>query len=277
VLPNFLIIGAMKAGTSSLYQYLRAHPHVFLARPKELHYFVAQLNLPRGAKWYEDHFAGAGSARAVGEASVTYSMRSCFPGVPERVRAVMPEARLIYVLRHPVERMRSHYLHACAQRTEGRDADTALTRNLDYFHTSRYSYQLDAWLEHFPRVQLLVLTADDLRHDREATLARVCDFLDLDPTGAAADQVAESHHTSDKRVGTRLTRPLLAAKPWKQLVGALPAPARKVHDRLLTVPALPDRARISPGTEQLLLDGLRPDLERLREVLGQDFHCWGLV
>src|SRR3954451_8776421 len=279
MLPTFFIIGAMKAGTTSLHHYLQGHPQVFMSTPKELHYFVAQRNLSRGKEWYEAHFAAATSsgARAVGEASPTYTMRSCFPGAPERVRDAVPDARLIYVLRHPVERMRSHYLHARAIRRETRPVDEALTHNLDYLHTSRYAYQLEAWLEHFPRERILVLTSDELRSQREETMRRVHEFLDVDPLPTAGNLDAEVHRTSDKRLARGPLGPLLASEPWRAMARRLPAPARRLHDRVLTAPAVAERAAISPRVEAMILDGLRPDLLELRGILGADFHCWGLV
>jgi hypothetical protein len=271
--PTFLIIGTMKGGTTSLYEYLRRHPQVFMANPKELHYFVEQRNLGKGKEWYEAHFAEAGGARAIGEASVTYTMRSCFPGVPERVRDLMPDVKLIYVLRHPIERMRSHYLHARWHRTESRRPDDALLGNLDYLHTSRYAYQIEPWLEHFDREQLLILTSDELRDDREATITRAFAFLDIDPTWRPAGLGNETHRTSDKRVARQPVAPLLTSDAWRRVLARLPARARRAHDRLLTVPADAERARISSRTEQLLLDGVRPDLVQLRGILGPDFHC----
>src|SRR3954447_530769 len=102
MLPNFVIIGTMKGGTTSLYHYLRHHPQVFMTETKELHYFVADKNLSRGLDWYERNFAGAGDAVAVGEASPDYTKYPIHADVPKRMADVMPWARLVYVIRNPV-------------------------------------------------------------------------------------------------------------------------------------------------------------------------------
>src|SRR5437867_237452 len=96
VLPNFLLIGAMKAGTTSLYQYLRSHPNVFMASPKELHYFSHRREA--SLDWYKAHFSAANAAAAVGEASASYTTYPECESVPERIADVMPDIRLLYLI-----------------------------------------------------------------------------------------------------------------------------------------------------------------------------------
>ena len=120
-LPSFLVIGAMKAGTTSLYHYLHAHPQVFMPSIKELDFFVAGGNWGRGLHWYQKQFAGAGpGAVAVGEASTMYTKYPSVDGVPERIAAHLPEVRLVYVVRDPIDRIRSHYRHRVAVGTGDR-------------------------------------------------------------------------------------------------------------------------------------------------------------
>jgi hypothetical protein len=106
-LPNFVVIGAMKAGTVSLRHYLDEHPDAFLGRGGrfgEPNFFVAEHNWPRGRGWYESLFDGAGSATALGECSPSYTMAPAFGGVPGRMAQVVPNARLVYVVRDPIAR-----------------------------------------------------------------------------------------------------------------------------------------------------------------------------
>ena len=109
----------MKSGTSSLRDYLRDHPEVFIPPEEELHYFVEGINWKQGLDWYRARFADAGDAIAVGEKSPTYTMHPEHPGVPERIAALLPEVRLIYVVRHPIERIKSHYVHQFERGQEG--------------------------------------------------------------------------------------------------------------------------------------------------------------
>src|SRR5262245_10389314 len=116
----------MKAGTTSLYDYLRAHPDVFMATPKELHYFAASKNLKLGPEWYESKFAGAGEAIARGEISPSYSQSDVFPGVADRVAATVPDARIVYLVREPIARLQSMYLHQIGKGRETRPIVQAL-------------------------------------------------------------------------------------------------------------------------------------------------------
>ena len=128
-LPTFLIIGTMKGGTTSLHRYLRQHPEVFMPERKELNFFLDEYagppidppeerNWSRGITWYERQFAGAEDERAVGEASANYSRYPTYPGVAERIAKIVPEMKLIYLMRNPIDRVLSHYLHDFAKGRE---------------------------------------------------------------------------------------------------------------------------------------------------------------
>lgn len=111
-LPNVLVIGAMKAGTTSLHRHLDLHPEIGMSERKELHLFT-RPDWRQHLDWYTGHFSSA--APVQGESSPNYTKRRLFPGVPARIAAALPEVRLIYILRDPVERMRSAALREVAQ------------------------------------------------------------------------------------------------------------------------------------------------------------------
>src|SRR5439155_23780937 len=178
---NFLVIGAMKAGTTSLYEYLRVHPQVFMACPKELDFFAEVKNWGRGCAWYEDRFASAGAALALGEASPSYANDPNHPGVPQRIAELVPDVRLVYLVRHPVDRIESHFRHRARYEHELRPADEAVFQDLSrYLSPSLYGHQIRCYLEWFPREQLLVVRSEDLLHCRRRTLRRVFQFLGVD-------------------------------------------------------------------------------------------------
>src|SRR3954451_85173 len=108
-LPNVVVIGGLKCGTTSLHHYLNLHPQIEMSRPKELNFFVAELNWPLGTEWYASHFSRQAPVGV--ESSPRYTSRPRFEGVAERIRSVLGEVRLIYVVRGPIDRMLSHYLH----------------------------------------------------------------------------------------------------------------------------------------------------------------------
>jgi hypothetical protein len=272
VLPNFLVIGAAKAGTTSLYHYLRGHPQVFMPERKELNFFVENDGWVKGTSWYERQFEGAGDAVAVGEASPNYSKHPAFPGVPERIAKLIPEAHLIYLIRHPVERYRSGYLDEIRHGRERGPIEQTLVTNPGYLDASRYAMQIERYLEHFPREQLLVITSEDLKHDRAATMRVVHGFLGVEDITLASltDELNRSE-------GQRVLRPLawrVRRLPGARAVGRLaPGASRRIGTRPLDL----SRAELSADFEDRLRALLRDDVRRLRNYLGQGFHGWGIA
>jgi len=142
-LPDFLVIGAMKCGTTSLYHYLREHPQVFMPQLKAPEFFAEASNWHRGVDWYRRQFAGAGAeVLAIGEASNVYTKYPRYMDVPARIAGHIPDARLIYVVRDPVERIRSHYRTRVAEGTESTPFDVAVFENPIYLDYSRYAMQV---------------------------------------------------------------------------------------------------------------------------------------
>lgn len=182
-LPALIGIGAMKAGTSALHRYLSLHPDLAMAEPKELNFFYGAQqparpgtftptgNWWRGTSWYRRHFPDGG--RRGGEISPGYTSPD-HPGVASRMASVVPDVRLVYLVRDPLDRAVSQYRHHVRDGTEQRPIEEALLDpQSQYLSRSRYHARLRPFLAHFRSEQLLVVTKDDLDHDRRATLARV--------------------------------------------------------------------------------------------------------
>ncbi len=201
-LPTFVVIGAMKAGTVSLRHYLDEHPDVFITGGGtfgEPNFFIAEDNWPRGRGWYESLFDGAGRAAAIGECSPSYTMAPAFRGVPERMAQVVPEARLVYVVRDPIARMQSMYMHQVSAGRERRRAEVALLDDR-YLGPSLYGFQLAAFLDHFDRNQVLVIASEELRDRPREALSAVFDHLAVDPAAADLDKRHHDHRSIDKPV-----------------------------------------------------------------------------
>jgi hypothetical protein len=170
--PDFVIIGAQKAGTTVLFDMLAEHPQVSLSTVKEIHYF--DINFRRGEEWYRRHF----DRHIAGEASPYYIFH---PSTHDRMKALIPNAKVIAILRDPVERALSHYFHevrlGCeklpimeALRAEGQRTGPFADQHFSYAARSRYLEQLERW-EDF---DLLVLSNRELRENPDETFARVC-------------------------------------------------------------------------------------------------------
>lgn len=201
-LPDAVILGAQKSGTSSLHDYLTQHPGVIAPLRKEVHYF--DVNLARGEHWYRAHFGRVGEPGLNLDSSPYYLFH---PAVPRRLHALLPDAKLIVLLRDPVRRAYSHYWHERDKRREtlgfeeaidaeaarveaahARLADGTLERSREHQHFSylargRYAEQLERWFEVFPRQRFLILRFEDLAREPLATLDATLEFLGLPPAG----------------------------------------------------------------------------------------------
>lgn len=205
-IPDFLILGAQKAGTSSLSAYLNQHPQLFLSFQKEVHYFDGGVipssdNFAKGHSWYRSFFPRRGD---MGESALAFEASPLYlfnPLVPKRIFAFSPKIKLIIILRNPVDRAISHYLH---ERRKGREKlaiEEALRaeevrlqlalKNRDYksssfMHKSYksrgiYHKQIAAFLEYFPRDGILILNSEEMFSEPDYVLKIILDFLGVNP------------------------------------------------------------------------------------------------
>jgi hypothetical protein len=199
-LPDFLVIGAQKAGTTALYAYLRWHPGITGPSWKEVSFF--DRHWWRGEKWYRGQFPRRAGEKLVGEASPSYLFH---PLAPERARSLVPDAKLIALLRDPVDRAYSQYQHEVALGREPLSFEDALDAEHDrvageverliadprafsrawwdhtYAARGRYADQLERWLAVFPREQLLVVLTEELGERPAETYASILAFLGAEP------------------------------------------------------------------------------------------------
>lgn len=206
-LPDFVIIGAQRSGTTALYSYLTSHPQVVPSIRKEVHYF--DLNHQRGLRWYRSFFPfrstlgqrsrGNAPCGITGEASPYYLFH---PLVPSRMVHDLPSTRIIAILRHPVERAYSHYRHEVAQGREACSFEEAIAaeasrcgedfrrlargqdpgvahRRYSYVARGFYAEQLERWFSYFPREQVLIVSSEDLRAESANVYRRTTAFLGL--------------------------------------------------------------------------------------------------
>src|SRR6478736_2313164 len=202
-LPNLIVIGAQKCGTSGLHYYLSLHPEISVSRPKELNFFIAERNWPRGVDWYRSHFDPNAKVRS--EASPNYTAYPQHLEVPERMHSVLPDAKLLYMVRDPLDRIAAHWVHNYAKRREKGDLRATLMHpNTSYLARSHYHMQLQQFLRAYPREQILLVEQEELRNRRLETLRRVFEFIGVDPDFSHARFSDERHKTSRKTRATPL-------------------------------------------------------------------------
>lgn len=272
-LPNTLVIGALKSGTTSLHTYLGRHPQIQMSDPKELNFFSGgrASNWHRGRDWYASHFVE--SAQIRGESSTSYSFYPVVCGVPSRVHAMIPEARLIYCVRDPLDRLVSHYLHLRGEGRERRSLDDVLSDpdlgKSRYIIRGRYWSQLKQYLDWFSQDQLLVISFEDMKEHRAETLARVFRFLGVDDKFRSPEW--DRVHNAAKRY------------PLSQAMGRVIPEERLMQlrrhtrgaNRLLFSYARPiHRPPIRADLRERVADIIHAEVDALRDLTGQRFVQW---
>lgn len=277
--PNFMIIGAMKSATTDLCQRLADHPQLFMSEPKEPDFFARDELYRNSRSAYEALFADAPGHTAIGEGSVNYTKRHLFPDAAQRVAQELPGIRLIFIARHPVDRITSHLMHNVRKHRQARlSVADALSRDTNPIQTSRYLYQLEPWLERFDRSRLKVLLYEHYAAERPAVLAECWTFLGLTPPEPAvldADKPEPARvHTSigDRfdRQWTRRVRQWPGVKPTLRLI-----PARlKRTIGSLTKQALNQRPRWDRAAYERVEDQLRDESDAFLDRFGFPRNAW---
>lgn len=270
MLPNLIVIGAAKCGTTSLHEYLDEHPEIAMSREKDPHFFVDCKNCGRGLDWYRAQFDASAPVR--GESSPEYSAYPLYRGVAERIAHTVPAARLVYVVRDPLERVVSHYTHRTVNWPDMGTLQEALAdpRLREWLVTpSRYWLQLEQYLEHFPPEQMLVVDTDDLRE----SLPKSFEFAGVDPSFRSA------RFERAYNVGTGRTRRNRAGETVSTLLGR--ARSQALRARAPQALKAPFRYEVEPAalTEEVraeLEDELRYEVKVLRAHTGLAFARWSV-
>lgn len=296
-LPNFIVIGAAKSGTTSLLSYLGQHPEVFVSSSKEPNYFaLAERDLPSEGpvpapilqqmlyNWSRTNFAEytalfdtADAAKAVGEGSVRYLY---FDEAPSRIRALLPEVRLVAILRDPVARLYSHYSMNRQIQLEPLDLPAALEAedarvaqgwgwDWHYMRVGLYGAQLQRWFDLFPREQIAVFLYDDFIANPQAVFSGICRHIGVDPdfrpdmsrrgmvSTLPRNLWLDRRMNWPSRLRSRLLRP-----PFRRIV----RPLMRRLNRLNSRPVPP----IDPILRRQLADLFRDDLTLLSKLLGRE-------
>lgn len=286
-LPNFLVIGAAKCGTTSLHSYLIRHPDVFMPKQKEIHFFLQDSEAwgtwNRGVDWYNSLFASAGDQKRRGEASPGYTVESQTEIAARKIRQVLGSPRLIYFVREPISRIQSHYLESYYG--YGSDSDVALDDIIsnrgrpgkdhydsycDYVHTSMYHRQLERVLRHHELENVLVRAQEDFWQDRRKVMGEVFDFLDVDPTYAETLRNDDRNITAEKRKRVRDPMKWLRQFDWYPPISdRLPELVKRGYRRVTSVRVSnTELTHISDDNVDHLISVMQQDAENLYRLTG---------
>ncbi|HYQ12518.1 MAG TPA: sulfotransferase [Solirubrobacterales bacterium] len=276
-LPNLIIIGGLKCGTTSLHHYLNLHPEIAMSRPKELNFFVSELNWPLGRDWYAGHFDP--SARIRGESSPHYTNRPSFNEVPGRMRELLgSDVRLVYVVRDPIDRMLSHYLHNVGGGYEDRSlADALSDPESSYVARSRYFFQVEPYLEEFGADRVQIVGREELKADRPGTMRRTFEFLGVDPN-FTSEQFEREWETGVAKTGSRFRLMDRAVRlPGLRAIDRnfdrLPESLRWLAERVVHDPDRGEVAKpeVPDSLRRHLVELFRDDTTKLERLAGRSF------
>lgn len=287
LMPNLFIIGASKAGSSALHAYLKPHPDICMSTEKEPCFFVDQSELEQAwpvmahelhsHDWpaYLNLWKGGEAARYRGEGSVYYSQAPHRSGVPARIHAACPDARIIYTVREPVTRAIGHYWQRFKEFQETLPLDRAVRENALYRDTSDYALQMDAYLKYFPKDQIFVVVAEDLRTRRREVLSEVIGWLGLPPYDYRDDEITDRHKSPS--VSRRERFPLASAvrnsRLWASARKKLP---KGFVDTLRSSATVTFEKSDVDETQARawLADYLRPRRARFEDMIGRKLLQW---
>jgi hypothetical protein len=282
--PNLFVIGAMKSGTTSLHEYLNTHPQIAMSGWKEPAFFVEELTLRRGEDWYLSLFENDERYRYLGESSTHYTRLPVFQGVAERLYRFNPDARLIYIMRNPLERIVSHYWHNTQIRDfkhgggEPRSLSRAVKEDPQYLAFGDYATQLEPYIELFGREALYVLTFESLVRDPQRELDHIYEWLGL-PSHPLGDQSAQAHNQRPKGItgaaGAGLLYRIRFSNTWDRVASYVPSWLKEWAKRRAYRPvddrkSQKDIARLRAEIGDLQ----RRQIDRLRQLLNRDFPEW---
>ncbi len=292
--PNFFIVGAAKAGTTSVYYYLKQHPQVFVSAVKEPFFFVhngtrtadISTSMPRRTPHLAEHeytalFVDAAGRQAIGEASTGYLYH---PAVAANIRSRLPESRIVVILRNPIERSYSHYLMRLRTKTDVRTFADAVRdqmaredhirwRDGPYVHAGLYAEQLSQYFERFPRQQIAIYLYDDLVDDAAGLMRQLHAFLDV---SAFDTDVAARYNVSGQPkatiLGPVMRRTSLSIWVRSHLPPGIRERAMRLYaglqEKSVTKPKMP------PATRETLQQYFRDDIQQVEDLIGQDLSHW---
>jgi Sulfotransferase family len=270
-LPSFVIIGAMKSATSTLYEQLRRQPGIFMPSLKEPNFFSDDAQYAKGVGWYSALFDAAAPTDLLGEASTHYAKLPTYPKTVDRLRNCLPSPRLIYVMRHPVDRLISQYVHQISEGEVRAPLDEAVKSHEEFAAYSRYAEQLSPFIEAFGKSAILPVFFDRLLCDPQGELDRISRFIGYEGKAVWIPDQSQANASSE-RVRKFPLYDLLVEHPTAAALRRHLVP-KPVRTRIRTALSARDRPALSDGIQSRLTKEFDDDLATLGRWLGCDLNC----
>jgi hypothetical protein len=289
-MPDVILMGAAKSATTLLTNWLARHPAIGVCQAREPNFFSHPESFARGLNWYSQLFAGVGPDQLAFDSSTGYTQWPHFPEAAARIAYYAPRARLLYLMRHPVERAYSHYIHRWSkERHFGEPFRLTFEEYVEEdsmcLAGSDYRAQLERYLEHFRPESILCLFTFEFAEDPVAVLQRICRFLEIDDAAEIfAERPSEDNRATEfleSRVRVELTDRIKQWPGIKQLLPWIPQSAREQVYRLFRKSKLGkstaerfEAPPMRPETRQRLCDQFSSSNAWVADFAGVDLSCW---
>jgi len=270
-LPHFLVIGAMKSATSTLHNQLAAQPGIFMSTPKEPNFFSDDTVYAQGLAWYHGLFSEAAETDLCGESSTHYTKLPDYPHTIERLQEAVQSPRLIYVMRDPIDRLISHYIHQWSEGVISCDINQAIDRYPELINYSCYGMQIKPYLEAFGKDAVLPVFFDALKSAPDQTLVKVGEFIGCQtPLSWVHD--LEPDNVSQRRVRKFTGYDFLIESPFMQALRRRLIP-QKLRDSIKGKLQMQDRPKIHEAQLERISSIFDRDLHILSPWLGFEITC----
>lgn len=270
--PNFIIVGGKKCGTTSIASILRGHPDVFVPELKEVHFFDYESKVARGIPYYETFFADATNEKVIMDVSPNYMYVG---NVPERIKTLTPDVKLIFFLRNPVNRAYSHYWDHVRRQAEPLDFENALERKNSYIEKSLYHKHLIRFFSVFDKNDILLLKSEEFFDSPQSCLEKLAAFLEISPRAFKEIRMKENYSRLPRSAS--LEKFFLSSGPVIRTIRKLTPAGIKKSIKTLDEKLNMKKFKPSPmsaGTKEMLMKKFASDINELEKLSSLDLRQW---
>ena len=265
-LPHFVIIGAMKSATTTIYEQLRLLDGIFMPALKEPNFFSDDEQYRRGLRWYRELFAESENGDILGEASTHYTKLPTYPHALDRMSDALQQVKIIYIMRDPIERLVSQYIHEWSCNRIHVDINQALEAHPELIQYSRYAYQLEGFIERYGSENILPVFFERIKENPESELRRIARFIGYAGEVQWRENVTRTNVSSERMRTNRFTGFLIKNNLLASLRRALvPRPVRDAVKKKMQMNERPELSEVSKSKLQSVFD---EELGKIGELLG---------
>lgn len=269
--PDFIIIGGMKCATSTLHEQLALQPGILMSEPKEPNFFSNDEEYIKGIEWYLSLFNEAATNDLCGESSTHYTKLPTYPQTVQRLHQHCPNSKFIYVMRHPIDRLISQYIHEWTMREISVEINSAVDQHPELIEYSRYTMQLEPYFDTFGADRVLPVFFERMLKYPQQELERICQFIGY--SGQPQwDFELNAKNVSTQRLRQSAWRDLLVETPGLREIRQLLIP-KSFRNWVKDFWTMKQKPELSSSQLQKLESIFDQDLSKLGSWLGLDLNC----